>query len=64
MQGHDCFNCQKGGHRAKDCPEKKISGLHLSAKVCLKCGQSGHEMFSCQSSYSSDDLKVHFYILQ
>ncbi|KAK1394513.1 hypothetical protein POM88_013569 [Heracleum sosnowskyi] len=56
-KGQDCFICKKGGHRAKDCPEKKMAGLHLSAKICLKCGQSGHEMFSCQTSYSSDDLK-------
>ncbi|XP_063934906.1 uncharacterized protein LOC108224625 isoform X2 [Daucus carota subsp. sativus] len=55
-KGHDCFICKKGGHRAKNCPEKNIAGLHLCAR-CLKCGQSGHGMFSCQSSYSSDDLK-------
>lgn len=57
-QGKDCFICKKGGHRAKDCPDKKFSGGPYSAKICLKCGQSGHEMFSCKSDYSSDDLKV------
>lgn len=56
LQGQDCFICKKGGHRAKDCPEKYTSSP--SDKICLKCGQSGHEMFSCKNDYSPDDLKV------
>lgn len=55
-KGKDCFICKKGGHRAKDCPEKSIGG-YQNAKICLKCGDSGHEMFSCKSAYSPDDLK-------
>ncbi|KAF5767893.1 putative transcription factor interactor and regulator CCHC(Zn) family [Helianthus annuus] len=55
-KGKDCFICKKGGHRAKDCPEKSNFASH-SSKVCLKCGDSGHEMFSCKGKYSPDDLK-------
>ncbi|KAI3795906.1 hypothetical protein L1987_38566 [Smallanthus sonchifolius] len=55
-KGKDCFICKKGGHRAKDCPEKSSFGFQ-NAKICLKCGDSGHEMFSCKGKYSPDDLK-------
>ncbi|KAJ9542925.1 hypothetical protein OSB04_029431 [Centaurea solstitialis] len=53
-KGKDCFICKKSGHRAKDCTEKYVVG---SAKICLKCGDSGHEMFSCKGIYSPDDLQ-------
>ncbi|XP_020223827.1 zinc finger CCHC domain-containing protein 7 [Cajanus cajan] len=52
----DCFICKKGGHRAKDCPEKHAS-TSKSICICLKCGNSGHDMFFCKSDYSLDDLK-------
>lgn len=58
-QGKDCFICKKGGHRAKDCPEKELVGGSQSSKICLKCGHSEHEMFSCKNEYSPDDLKVY-----
>ncbi|KAK3002204.1 hypothetical protein RJ639_020973 [Escallonia herrerae] len=56
LQGQDCFICKKGGHRAKDCPDK-YAARSPSANICLKCGHSGHEMFSCNNDYSLDDLK-------
>lgn len=56
MKGQDCFICKKGGHRAKDCPEKHRSGSQNS-KICLKCGDSRHDMFSCRNDYSPEDLK-------
>ena len=59
FQGQDCFICKKSGHQAKDCPEK-YKGGSLSLKICLKCGDSGHDMFSCWNDYSPDDLKVFF----
>ncbi|KAL6966745.1 hypothetical protein U1Q18_032537 [Sarracenia purpurea var. burkii] len=55
-RGQDCFICKKGGHRAKDCPEKYKGGSY-NYKICLKCGASGHDMFSCKNDYSPDDLK-------
>ncbi|KAM7522906.1 hypothetical protein LguiA_012808 [Lonicera macranthoides] len=62
LLGQDCFICKKGGHRAKDCPEKYTSSP--SNKICLKCGQSGHEMFSCKNDYSPDDLKVRILLVK
>ncbi|KAI4340510.1 hypothetical protein MLD38_025339 [Melastoma candidum] len=54
-KGQNCFICKKDGHRSKDCPGKQKS---LSGKMCLKCGESGHDMFFCTRSYPTDDLKV------
>ncbi|XP_057782104.1 protein AIR2-like isoform X2 [Salvia miltiorrhiza] len=51
-KGRDCFICKQQGHRAKDCPER-----YKSSKICLKCGDLGHEMFSCRNDYCPDDLK-------
>ncbi|XP_011090268.1 protein AIR2 [Sesamum indicum] len=51
-KGRDCFICKQHGHRAKDCPEK-----NKSSKICLKCGDLGHDMFSCRNDYCPDDLK-------
>ncbi|XP_042956444.1 uncharacterized protein LOC122292261 isoform X3 [Carya illinoinensis] len=56
-KGQDCFICKNAGHRAKDCPEKHKGGSP-SSKVCLKCGDSGHDMFSCRNDPSADDLKA------
>ncbi|XVF06887.1 hypothetical protein REPUB_Repub06bG0089900 [Reevesia pubescens] len=55
-KAQDCFICKKSGHRAKDCPDKHKSGSKHD-KICLRCGVSGHEMFSCRNDYSHDDLK-------
>lgn len=54
-KGRDCFICKKEGHRAKDCPEKNAGSQTL--KFCLKCGENGHDMFSCRGNYCPDDLK-------
>ncbi|KAJ1410274.1 Zinc finger, CCHC-type [Sesbania bispinosa] len=55
-KAQDCFICKKGGHRAKDCPEKHMNAPK-NLTICLKCGNSGHDMFSCKNDYSLDDLK-------
>ncbi|KAL5708913.1 hypothetical protein ACHQM5_019659 [Ranunculus cassubicifolius] len=55
-QGQDCFICKKQGHRAKDCPEKN-QVTPQETKICLRCGDIGHLMFSCSRDYDPDDLK-------
>ncbi|WJX38941.1 hypothetical protein P8452_26548 [Trifolium repens] len=57
-KAQSCYICKKGDHRAKDCPEKHMTArASKSLTVCLKCGNSGHDMFSCRNDYSPDDLK-------
>ncbi|RDX93330.1 Cellular nucleic acid-binding protein, partial [Mucuna pruriens] len=55
-KAQDCFICKKGGHRAKNCPEKHAS-TSKNISICLKCGNSGHDMFFCRNEYSLDDIK-------
>ncbi|CAM8919791.1 unnamed protein product [Rhodiola kirilowii] len=59
-KGRDCYICKTGGHKAKNCPEKSsISNNVLSNdKICLKCGDSGHDMFSCKNNYFPEDLEA------
>ncbi|XP_021892639.1 zinc finger CCHC domain-containing protein 7-like isoform X2 [Carica papaya] len=52
----NCFICKNGRHHAKDCPEKHNS-VFKTGNMCLKCGDAGHDMFSCRNDYVEDDLK-------
>ncbi|PVH34405.1 hypothetical protein PAHAL_8G213800 [Panicum hallii] len=54
--GQDCFICKKGGHMAKDCPDKHKRNDHQST-LCLRCGEIGHDMFGCTNDYPPDDIK-------
>ncbi|KAM7524341.1 hypothetical protein LguiA_014243 [Lonicera macranthoides] len=47
------FNCNIS-HLVKDCLERDPKE---NCTICLKCGDSGHSMFSCNNDYSPDDLK-------
>ncbi|KAK8715634.1 hypothetical protein V6N13_042962 [Hibiscus sabdariffa] len=53
-QGRYCFVCRGTFHQAHDCPKKQEEN-HI---ICLRCGDSGHDLFSCRSDYSVDDLKI------
>ncbi|KAM3739162.1 hypothetical protein ACB098_08G004600 [Castanea mollissima] len=53
-QGQDCFVYKVRGPSAIDCP---VRHKDPSSNICLRCGGKGHNMFSCWSEYSPDDLK-------
>lgn len=55
-KSRDCYICKKSGHRAKDCPDKNNISFN-NGKICLRCGDSGHDMFVCTNDYLEDDLK-------
>eukprot|EP00268_Persea_americana_P010105 TRINITY_DN1407_c0_g2_i2.p1 TRINITY_DN1407_c0_g2~~TRINITY_DN1407_c0_g2_i2.p1 ORF type:complete len:583 (-),score=135.46 TRINITY_DN1407_c0_g2_i2:529-2277(-) len=55
-QGQDCYLCKRRGHIAKNCPEKHQQSSQ-SFKICLRCGDLGHDMSSCGNDYSLEDLK-------
>ncbi|CAK9136690.1 unnamed protein product, partial [Ilex paraguariensis] len=44
------------GCLTKVCPEKDAAN-DQSLDICLRCGDSGHNMFSCSNEYSFDDLR-------
>ncbi|KAL1566159.1 hypothetical protein AAHA92_01798 [Salvia divinorum] len=51
-----CIICSGKGHLTKDCPNKN-SELDSTPTLCLRCGNTGHDMFSCTHNYDSEDLK-------
>ncbi|KAL9425520.1 hypothetical protein AB3S75_032472 [Citrus x aurantiifolia] len=55
-QGQDCFISKGSEHLASDCPGTD-QGNNLSSNFCLRCGDSGHDLFSCEGEYHADDLK-------
>ncbi|KAA8518416.1 hypothetical protein F0562_015890 [Nyssa sinensis] len=55
-QRKHCVICRGSGHLAKDCIEKHPTN-NGNSKICLRCGDSGHNMFSCTNDYFPDDLK-------
>ncbi|KAH9737758.1 zinc knuckle (CCHC-type) family protein [Citrus sinensis] len=55
-QGQDCFINKGSEHLASDCPGTD-QGNNLSSNFCLRCGDSGHDLFSCEGEYHADDLK-------
>ncbi|RLM69148.1 zinc finger CCHC domain-containing protein 7-like [Panicum miliaceum] len=56
LLGQDCFICKKGGHMAKDHPDKHKRNDHQST-LCLRCGEIGHDMFGCTNGYPPDDIE-------
>ncbi|XP_038697348.1 uncharacterized protein LOC119995056 isoform X1 [Tripterygium wilfordii] len=68
-----CYRCASFEHNGKRCRKlsqgylnRKQSGSHSLEELhdqrsspisCLRCGDSGHDMFSCGNDYSAEDLK-------
>ncbi|KAI5560632.1 hypothetical protein POPTR_016G063800v4 [Populus trichocarpa] len=50
-----CSVCKGRGHKARYCPERDQE--RSSHGICLQCGNSGHDMFSCTADYLPSDLK-------
>jgi hypothetical protein len=46
---------------AKDCPDKHMRNTQQPTTLCLRCGETGHDMFVCVNDYPPDDVKVCFF---
>jgi hypothetical protein len=46
---------------AKDCPDKHMRNTQQPTTLCLRCGETGHDMFVCANDYPPDDVKVCFF---
>ncbi|KAK3227114.1 hypothetical protein Dsin_006976 [Dipteronia sinensis] len=66
-QHKPCFICGSFDHIWKYCRQSKDCfvdegrnhlGNNLSSNICLRCGDPGHDMFSCRVDYPADDLKA------
>lgn len=55
-----CFICKGIGHFARSCPNKgnDMDRCRERTKLCLRCGDVGHEMSVCNRDYPTEDLKV------
>ncbi|XVE96205.1 hypothetical protein REPUB_Repub02eG0201500 [Reevesia pubescens] len=63
-QGQYSFVCRGTRNQVNDWPEKQEEN-NLNYVICLRCGDSGHDMFSCRSDYSLNDLKeIRCYVCQ
>lgn len=56
-QGQDCFIHKGTDQHPNGCAEMD-QGNSFNSNICLRCGDSGHDMFSCNGDYPADDLKV------
>ncbi|GMY23072.1 cingulin-like isoform X12 [Fagus crenata] len=54
VEGQDCFVRKERDPSTNDF---LVRHQDPSSNICLRCGGSGHNMFSCRSEYSPDDLK-------
>ena len=52
-----CFNCLRPGHRSRDCEEKRGFGREAQSLLCLRCGERGHAVGTCDADFSSKDLR-------
>lgn len=57
FQGKYCHNCRRIGHLAKYCLKEHLNGSQ-EFKVCLRCGDAGHDMPLCMNDYPPDDMKA------
>lgn len=62
-QRRNCFSCKGQGHVAKYCPYKN-QGDNPIPDICLRCGDTGHDMFSCCIDYCPRDIQVCWIVYQ
>ncbi|RWR82145.1 zinc finger CCHC domain-containing protein 7-like protein [Cinnamomum micranthum f. kanehirae] len=57
IQGKHCYSCRRRGHLKKDCPKEHLNDSQ-DFKMCLWCGDAGHDMSLCINDYPPDDMKA------